>query len=80
MGYNEPFGADAHAFCLLVWVFYVLAPAVLNILLELIPYSTNKLTLTNTEKKTELPDYSQTYRATKYVYLPTSLIYHFSPS
>lgn len=80
MGYSERLAADAQAFCLLVWFFYVLAPAVLNILLELIPYSTNRHTLTNAEKKTELPDYSRTYRATKYVYLPTSLIYHFSPS
>lgn len=44
MSYNEPFGVNT-CFCLLGWgKCCALFPAVLNILLELIPSSTNRLT------------------------------------
>lgn len=65
MGYKEPFGGHA---CIFVCLFYVLFSAVLNMLIELIPYSTNRLTSDQrernlTERKTELSDQS-TFRST----------------
>lgn len=80
MSYNEPFGVNT-CFCLLGWgKCCALFPAVLNILLELIPSSTNRLTSDQPERKIELPQDFQIYRSAKNVYLPTSLIYQLSPN
>lgn len=79
MGYDEPFGANA---CVFVCLFGFLCPFPCSpkYTTRTFPAAQTGLPLTNAERKTELPEYSQIYRTTKYVYLPASLIYQLSPS